>query len=123
MSPKRDKTVLQIVEKALIENEKLNLDRDLLRGYIRKSNPILFDNKPSNLKKLDRYLRKAFKTKKNKPSVQKTQEQIENQKLIDFMLSVNPKMKKNPVLQDVLGILGYSVDFQKKGELKDEKPR
>ena len=62
MSPKRDKTVPHLVEKYL--DKYPGLDRDLLRKLIRLENKI---ENPSELKKLDMYLRKAFKNK-NKDS-------------------------------------------------------
>ena len=63
MSLKRSKDVPQLVEKYRAKYPQL--DRDLLRKLIRLENPDLFDEKrnknyASNLKKLDRYLRKAF---------------------------------------------------------------
>jgi hypothetical protein len=118
MSPKRDKTVLQIVEKALIENKKINLPRGLLRGYIRKSNLELFENKPSNLKKLDRYLKKAFETQTNKIEVTKqTKEETQEQRVLNFLVSKNPKLKKDKVFQDTMYLLGYS---DKSSETKGE---
>jgi len=66
MSPKRDKTVPQLVEK--YRREYPYLERPLLRKLMRLENPQLFRDNPSNLKKLDRYLRKAFE--KEEPSSQ-----------------------------------------------------
>ena len=61
MSPKRDKSVPQLVEKYLETYP--GLDRDLLRKLIRLENKI---ENPSELKKLDRYLRIAFKNENKK---------------------------------------------------------
>ncbi|MCJ7763412.1 hypothetical protein MUP38_08175 [Candidatus Bathyarchaeota archaeon] len=63
MSLKRSKDVPKLVEKYRAKYPQL--DRDLLRRLIRLEHPDLFDEKrnknyASNLKKLDRYLRKAF---------------------------------------------------------------
>lgn len=61
MSPKKDKSVPQLVEKYLYHDKQTcSLDRDLLRRIIRTENPELFFDNPTNLKKLDRYLRKEF---------------------------------------------------------------
>lgn len=66
MSPKRDKTVPRLVEK--YRREYPYLERPLLRKLMRLENPQLFRDNPSNLKKLDRHLRKAFE--KEEPSSQ-----------------------------------------------------
>jgi hypothetical protein len=63
MSLKRSKDVPQLVEKYRAKYPQL--DRDLLRRLIRLETPDLFlkeknKNYGNNLKKLDRYLRKAF---------------------------------------------------------------
>lgn len=58
MSLKNKKDVPQLVKK--YKQELPQLDRDLLRRLIRVENPTLFLKNPSNLKKLDRYLKKAF---------------------------------------------------------------
>ena len=63
MSLKRSKDVPQLVKK--YRDKYPQLDRDLLRKLIRIENPDYFDKKgsknyASSLKKLDRYLRKAF---------------------------------------------------------------
>lgn len=55
MSPKRDKSVLQLVEK--YKRDYPQLDRDLLRKIIRLDNKL---TNPSQLRKLDRTLKKAF---------------------------------------------------------------
>jgi len=65
MSPKRDKTVPQLVEK--FRREYPHLERSLLRKLIRLENPHLFKNNPSNLKTLDRHLKKAFKNEDPSP--------------------------------------------------------
>ena len=74
MSPKHRKDVSQLVEK--YKRELPYLERPLLRRLIRVENPQLFKNNPSmasNLKTLDRHLKKAFETKK--PSFQ-TEEKL-----------------------------------------------
>jgi hypothetical protein len=63
MSLKKGKDVPQLVEK--YRTKYPELDRDLLRKLIRLENPDRFPKGKSlkyysNLKKLDRYLRKAF---------------------------------------------------------------
>ena len=60
MSPKHYKNVPQLVEK--YRRKYPELDRDLLRKLIRLENKI---DHPSELKKLDRYLKKAFENKNN----------------------------------------------------------
>jgi len=64
MSPNKNKSVPQLVEKYKQNKQTCDLDRDLMRRLIRLENPDLFLNNPSNLKKLDRYLRKAFANSK-----------------------------------------------------------
>jgi len=68
MSLKRSKSVPKLVEKYRAKYPQLN--RELLRRFIRLENPDLFDEKrnknyASNLKKLDRYLRKAFASERS----------------------------------------------------------
>ena len=68
MSLKRSKDVPQLVEKYRAKYPQL--DRDLLRRLIRLENPGLFlkeknKNYGNNLKKLDRYLRKAFASERS----------------------------------------------------------
>jgi hypothetical protein len=59
MSLKKDKSVPELVEK--YRRQYPTYERPELRAFIRTMNPDLFQGKPSNLKKLDRYLRKEFK--------------------------------------------------------------
>lgn len=66
MSPRRNSNVARLVEK--YKNKYSELDRDLLRKLIRLENPHLFSaeknvNYLSNLRKLDRKLKKAFESK------------------------------------------------------------
>jgi hypothetical protein len=68
MSLKKDKSVPQLVEKYRHSKQTCNLERDLLRKLIRIENPKLFSESEnlsysSNLKKLDRYLKKSFERK------------------------------------------------------------
>jgi hypothetical protein len=68
MSPKKDKNVAELVEK--YKSKYSTLDRDLLRKIIRLENPLLFSEGKtpyylSNLRKLDRHMRKTYKI--NKP--------------------------------------------------------
>ncbi|HUJ84757.1 MAG TPA: hypothetical protein VLV84_04040 [Candidatus Acidoferrales bacterium] len=73
MSVKKDKTVPQLVTKYRHDQQTCNLDRDLLRRIIRSEHPELFsvDSNPrgweANLKKLDRYLKRAFEESPLKP--------------------------------------------------------
>ena len=61
MSPKRDLSVAEMVKKY---KERFFSDRRPdLRRRIRTENPNVFENNLSNLRKLDRYLRKEFVTK------------------------------------------------------------
>jgi hypothetical protein len=69
MSPKKDKNVPQLVEK--YKQLYPAYERRDLRKQIRLENPSLFNEQKnssyqSNLKKLDRYLRKAFQNSKDK---------------------------------------------------------
>ena len=65
MSPKRDRTVLEIVEK--YRRKFKLLERPLLRKLIRLENPEIFKPESSKLKTLDRALRKLFKQEQNTP--------------------------------------------------------
>lgn len=68
MSPKRDKTVPELVEK--YRRVFPSLESRYLRRLIRAEHPELFKNNSSwasNLRKLSRYLKKAFET--NKPTL------------------------------------------------------
>lgn len=55
---KRDKSVPELVQK--YRHRWPDLERDLLRKLMRIENPKLFLNNPSNLKKLDRHLKREF---------------------------------------------------------------
>ncbi|MGA2680884.1 MAG: hypothetical protein ABSF44_03685 [Candidatus Bathyarchaeia archaeon] len=65
MSLKKDKSVPQLVQK--YKHQFPDLERDLLRRLIRVENPNLFLDNSSNLKKLDRYLKKAFENAPKPP--------------------------------------------------------
>jgi len=79
MSVKKDKTVPQLVTKYRHDQQTCNLDRDLLRRLIRSEHPELFSVEmnprgwEANLKKLDRYLKRAFEESKlhSKPHIEK----------------------------------------------------
>lgn len=71
MSFKGGKNVPQLVSKMRADYPQL--DRDLIRKLIRLENPDLFKDNPSNLKKLDRYLKRSYKT----PMVGKTEAQTD----------------------------------------------
>jgi hypothetical protein len=70
----RNKIVPQLVEK--YKTKYPGLDRDLLRKLIRLENPGLFLKNPSNLKKLDRYLRKAFEHQSSKQPLPKASDDL-----------------------------------------------
>jgi hypothetical protein len=61
MSPKRDKTVSNLVEKYTSSNPELK--RPIIRRIIIGENPQIFKQNLSNIRKLDRHLRKAFRDK------------------------------------------------------------
>jgi len=61
MSLNRDKSVSQLVTKYLKKYP--NLDRDLVRKLVRLENPELFFKNASNLRKLDRHLKKQYDLK------------------------------------------------------------
>jgi hypothetical protein len=85
MSPSHDKTVPELVEKYVRDSQTRNLDRPLLRRIIRKEHPDLFLNNPSNLKKLDRYLKKAYSKAKDQTYVMKS------------TVSGNPPLEPSPL--------------------------
>ena len=85
MSSKRSKDVPQLVEKYRAKYPEL--DRDLLRKLVRLENPDLFPKAntlmyASNLKKLDRYLRKAFAKKPGTPLLKKSSENLLEETLL-----------------------------------------
>ena len=83
MSLKRNKNVAELVEKYLKDKELQNLERDLLRRIIRVENPALFnpqnESYSSNLRKLDRYLKKVYNKKPNR--ILKAEERINDSAL------------------------------------------
>jgi hypothetical protein len=79
MSPHYDKSVSQLVEKYLAEKHKgkLPLERPYMRRLIRAENKEFFSN-PSNLRKLDRYLRKAYSQAEKQPQIEKNIATVNN---------------------------------------------
>jgi len=116
MSPKRDKTVLQLVEK--YRRAYPSFERPILRKLIRLENKEIFQS-DSNLKKLDRCLRRAFGTKTGKllnedleslrlyiePGLI-TKEDLTNQQIIDLLSSLYPELaQEDPEIFKILNML------------------
>lgn len=99
MSPRRDKTVAKLVEK--YRRDYPDFKRPILRKFIRLENKDLFVS-ASNLRKLDRHLKKAFE--KQEPSPEK--------KLEDSSVSVPEDLVGYlQVLEQVDKALGSKADL------------
>ena len=94
MSPRRNSNVAELVK--IYTNRYPKLDRDLLRKLIRLENPILFSKKEnisylSNLRQLDRKLKKAFESKTRLETLYEKLFEISPEELQFIMQEANRK--------------------------------
>ena len=131
MSPNKDKSVPQLVEKYKRDKQTRDLDRDLMRRLIRREHPELFLDNPSNLKKLDRYLREAFDNPKNQTEEINNNDNSGNIKknmgLFSWLEQRADRKKKEHVLKNKrleceLAILYEKIELETEGELNEDDP-
>ena len=121
MSPNKDKSVPQLVEKYRKDKITTNLDRDLIRRLIRVEHPELFLDNASNLKKLDRHLKKSFKQKPKPDDLTVVLEKIperglSNKEIIEIVDSYKKENVKGVQRTKVYSALGLRETLDRLAE-------